>query len=79
MEGDPLPAGTFSISGNESFTVNGTTYAFTVSTPAALTVDPSCATGVTSGAVTVGFSGQGGTGTATITWTACGVYKISDN
>ena len=80
VEGDALPAGTFSLSGQETFTVNNTTYAFTVSTPTPLTVDPTgCPTGVTSGVVTVGFSGQGATGTATITWTACGVYTISDN
>jgi hypothetical protein len=80
VEGDALPAGLFSISGQETFAVNNTTYAFTVSTPTALAVDPvGCATGVTAGVVTVGFSGQGATGTATITWTACGVYTISSN
>jgi hypothetical protein len=80
VEGDALPAGTFNISGQETFTVNNTTYAFTVSTPTPLAVDQAdCPTGVTSGVVTVGFSGQGGTGTATITWTACGVYTVTSN
>jgi len=80
VEGDALPAGTFNISGQDTFTVNNTTYTFTVSTPTPLTVDPTgCPTGVTSGTVTVAFSGQGGTGTATITWTACGTYTITDN
>jgi hypothetical protein len=80
VEGDPLPPGTFNISGSETFTVNNTTYAFTVQTPTPLTVDvTSCPTGVTSGVVTVGFSGQGATGTATITWSGCGTYTISDN
>jgi hypothetical protein len=80
VEGDPLPPGTFNISGSETFTVNNTTYAFTVQTPTPLTVDiTTCATGVTSGVVTVGFSGQGATGTATITWSGCGTYTISDN
>jgi hypothetical protein len=79
VEGDSLPAGTFNISGQETFTVNNTTYAFTVATPTPLSVDPSCPTGVTSGVVTVGFSGQGATGSATITWTACGTYTITDS
>jgi hypothetical protein len=80
VEGDVIPPGTFNISGSETFTVNNTTYAFTVQTPTPLTVDvTSCPTGVTSGVVTVGFSGQGATGTATITWTGCGAYTISDN
>jgi hypothetical protein len=80
VEGDPLPPGTFTISGQETFTVNNTTYAFTVQTPTPLTVDiATCATGVTSGVVTVGFSGQGATGTATITWSGCGAYTITDN
>lgn len=79
VEGDALPAGTFDLSGQETFTVNNTTYAFTVSTPTPLTVDPSCPTRVTSGVVTVGFSGQGATGTATITWSACGSYTITSN
>ncbi len=80
VEGDALPPGTFNISGNDTFTVNGTTYAFTVQTPTPLAVDvATCTTGVTAGVVTVGFSGQGATGTATITWTGCGVYTITDN
>jgi hypothetical protein len=80
VEGDALPPGTFNISGSDTFTVNNTTYAFTVSTPTPLAVDiATCATGVTSGVVTVGFSGQGATGTATITWSGCGAYKVSDN
>ena len=61
-------------------TNNNTTYAFTVQTPTPLTVDiATCATGVTSGVVTVGFSGQGAIGTATITWSGCGAYTITDN
>jgi hypothetical protein len=80
VEGDALPAGTFNISGQETFSVNSTPYAFTVSTPTPLTIDPTgCPTSVTGGVVTVGFSGQGATGTATITWTACGTYTITDN
>jgi hypothetical protein len=80
VEGDTLPAGTFNLSGQETFTVNNTTYAFTVSTPTPLTVDlTACPSGPTSGVVTVGFSGQGGTGTATITWTACNTYTVTDN
>jgi hypothetical protein len=80
-DASPIPAGTFSLSGQETFTVNNNTYAFTVSTPTPLAVDlVACpTTGVTSGVVTVGFSGQGATGTATITWTGCGAYTISDN
>jgi hypothetical protein len=74
----PLPPGTFNLSGQESFTVNGTNYTFTVSTPTPLTVDVStCPTGPTSGVVTVSFSGSGGSGTATITWTACNTYTIT--
>jgi hypothetical protein len=80
VEGDALPAGTFSISGQDTFTVNSTPYAFTVSTPTALTVDPTgCPTSVTSGVVTVTFSGHGASGSATITWTACGTYTITDS
>jgi hypothetical protein len=80
VEGDALPAGTFNISGQSTFTVNGTAYAFTVSTPTPLTVDPTgCPTSVTSGVVTVTFSGHGSSGSATITWTACGTYTITDN
>jgi hypothetical protein len=75
---NPLPAGTFSLSGTETFTVNSTAYSFTVSTPTPLTVDVStCPTGPTSGVVTVSFSGQGGSGTVTITWTACNTYTVS--
>jgi hypothetical protein len=80
VEGDALSAGTFNITGQETFTVNNTPYAFTVSTPTPLTVDPTgCPTGVTSGVVKVGFSGNGASGSATITWTACGTYTITDN
>jgi hypothetical protein len=75
----PLPPGTFSVSGQDSFTINNTTYAFAISTPTPLTVDAnSCPTGVTSGVVSVSFSGQGASGTVTITWTACGAYTISN-
>jgi hypothetical protein len=77
-DANPLPAGTFNLSGNESFTVNNNTYSFSVSTPTPLTVDVSaCPTGPTSGVVTVSFSGSGGSGTVTITWTACNTYTIS--
>lgn len=75
-----LPAGTFNISGSDQFSVNNNTYAFTVSTPTPLTVDPvNCPSAVTAGVVTVGFSGQGATGTATITWSGCNVYTVTDN
>lgn len=79
VEGNALPAGTFTLSGQETFTVNNTTYAFTVSTQTPLTVDhAACPTGPTSGVVTIGFSGQGATGTVTITWTACNTYTIQN-
>jgi hypothetical protein len=78
LEGDPLPAGTFSIAGTESFTINSTAYSFAVATPTPLSVDPACTTGVTAGVLTVTFNGSSSSGTATITWTACGVYTVSD-
>lgn len=79
VEGDSLPTrGTFSIAGSETFGINSKDYAFIIATPTALTIDRSCFTSVTGGVVTVTFSGTGGTGTATITWTACGVYTITD-
>jgi hypothetical protein len=79
VEGDQLPAGTFSLTGSETFGINSANYAFTVATPTPLSVDEvACATGVTAGVLTVTFTGSSGSGTATITWTACGVYTITD-
>lgn len=78
VEGNQLPAGTFTLAGSETFTINSTNYAFTVATPTPLTVDPACVTGVTSGVLTVTFTGSSGSGTATITWTGCSVYTITD-
>ncbi len=76
IEGDPLPAGTYSANGSESFTFNGTTYAFTLATTAALTVDPQCASRVTAGEVTLTF---GNSGAVTITWSGCGAYTVAQS
>ena len=79
VEGDQVPAGTFVLAGSEMFGINSTTYAFTVATPTPLSVDPTnCSQGPTAGVLTVTFTGSSGSGTATITWTACGVYTITD-
>ncbi|MGH7648432.1 MAG: hypothetical protein ACREND_09970, partial [Gemmatimonadaceae bacterium] len=69
VEGDALPGGAFSANGNESFTINGTTYSFTLATTTPLTVNPECATGVTAGGMTLTF---GNSGAVTITWSSCG-------
>lgn len=74
VEGQQLPGGTFSANGTESFTFDGTTYAFTLATATPLTVDPNCATSVTAGELTLTF---GSSGSVHITWTGCGVYSIA--
>jgi len=74
VEGQSLPAGTFGANGNESFTVNGTTYTFTLDTTTPLSVSPDCPSGVTAGVVTLTF---GNSGAVTITWSACGVYAVA--
>lgn len=74
MEGQSLPAGTFSANGNESFTFNGTTYAFSLATTTPLSVSPDGASRVTAGEITLTF---GTSGAVHITWSSCGVYTVS--
>ncbi len=76
IEGQPLPGGTYSANGSESFTFGGTTYAFTLATTAALTIDPQCAARVTAGEVTLTF---GNSGAVIITWSGCGVYTVAQS
>ncbi|MGH7647084.1 MAG: hypothetical protein ACREND_03125 [Gemmatimonadaceae bacterium] len=75
VENDPVPAGTLSLTGNLTYNVGAQTYSFTAATTTDLAIDPNCATSVTSGVVTVTFTGTS-SGTETITWTACGVYTL---
>jgi hypothetical protein len=74
VEGQPLPAGTFSANGTESFTRGKATYSFSLETTTPLSVDPNCVSGVTVGEVTLTF---GNSGSVHITWTSCGVYSVS--
>ncbi len=76
VEGDALPAGTLTLTGSETVTLNSTVYNFTVSTPTALSVDQGCATAITAGVITVTFTGNA-SGADTITWTSCGVYTVT--
>lgn len=77
IESSQLPAGTLHINLNESFVLGGQTdYTFTIATPTALTIDPTCLSTVTGGVVTITF-GSGTTTVETITWTGCGAYTIT--
>jgi hypothetical protein len=68
-----LPAGSLSIAGTTNFTGDGKTFALAISTPTALTFDPSCATAsqITAGTVKAVFSGTGGSTFVTLTWSGC--------
>lgn len=73
---DSLLPGTRQVGGTVFFTSGANTYAFTLATPTALTVDPTCDTDITAGVVQISFTGAA-SGSETITWTGCGAYTVS--
>jgi hypothetical protein len=73
-----LPSGTLNITGTTNYSGNGNSYALAITTPTALTFDPSCGTSsqVTAGAVQATFSGTSGADYVTLTWTGCGAPTV---
>jgi len=68
-----LPAGSLSITGTTNYTGAGKSFALAITTPTALTFDPSCSTAsqITSGTVKAVFSGTSGSAFVTLTWSGC--------
>ena len=68
-----LPAGTVNFTGTTNYTGDGKTFALAVSTPTALTFDPTCNTAsqVTAGSIQATFSGTNGSTYVTLTWSGC--------
>ncbi len=68
-----LPQGTLSITGTTNYTGNGKSFALAISTPTALTYDPTCTTAsqLTAGVLQASFNGSKGSAYITITWNGC--------
>jgi hypothetical protein len=73
MANQGLPAGSVSFTGTTNYTGNGKSFALAISTPTALTFDPTCTTAsqVTAGTLQATFSGTNGTAYVSLTWSGC--------
>jgi hypothetical protein len=68
-----LPQGTITLTGTTNYTGNGKSFALAISTPTALTYDPTCGTAsqLTAGVLQASFNGAKGSAYVTITWSGC--------
>jgi len=66
----PLVAGTYTVTGDWSDTIDGQSVSASISTPDPLVIDPACDTYFVSGTVVA----TDGTNTETLTWTGCDQY-----
>jgi len=68
-----LPQGTLAVTGTTNYTGNGKSFALAISTPTALTYDPTCTTAsqITAGVLQASFNGSKGSAYITITWNGC--------